>query len=333
MFTFAACVLDHADPPAAAGAPPDGVIGRVLEEICSERHLQPEGRLAIRSAVEALRSAVLFPSTHQVSVRVPWGVMDRHLFLTAHDHHHHLETKLDGFAAEITDNPSARWRDFRCAFATRPAVILTGVNIVSAEALRSNASRSGRRISPLRVVRRVGRPTCSAAVPRSGHSGGDAAAVPRSGHSGGGSPPLLPIVPCAVPSGANYRDDFYVQFTDLKGLCLMTALDLLVPGTFLFQYTGVVRTKGGFETSAGENTNYGVAVRNETHLPKGCSDFVIDANLYGNLARYINDSRSETDANCRLVNCLDEADNFIKVVVETVRPVPAGSELTVWYNY
>lgn len=96
-------------------------------------------------------------------------------------------------------------------------------------------------------------------------------------------------------------------------------------GTRLIQYKGLLRSHQEVDEVYADDTESG-----HTFLFTLNEHYVIDANVDGNDARWINHS---CDPNCEAVVEEDENGNHAKdrVYIEAIRKIPPGEELT--YNY
>ena len=96
-------------------------------------------------------------------------------------------------------------------------------------------------------------------------------------------------------------------------------------GTRLIQYRGRLRSHDEVDRVYADDVDTG-----HTFLFTLNSDYVIDANVDGNDARWINHS---CDPNCEAVHDEDEGGDATRdaIYIEAIRAIPPGEELT--YNY
>lgn len=99
----------------------------------------------------------------------------------------------------------------------------------------------------------------------------------------------------------------------------------LPAGFRVIEYRGSVRRHEEIDQCYGGDTDSG-----HTFLFTLNDEYVLDANIGGNIARWINTS---CDPNCETVSVEDPRGNKQrdKIYIETLRPVRAGEELT--YDY
>jgi hypothetical protein len=129
----------------------------------------------------------------------------------------------------------------------------------------------------------------------------------------------------AVPANASSMSDLITtRRSRIHGNGVFAAAHIK-RGTRLIQYKGQLRSHKEVDRVYGEEIDTG-----HTFLFTLNDTYVIDANLHGNDARWINHS---CDPNCEAVHVEDEDEDPARdaIFIDAIRDIAAGEELT--YNY